>query len=238
MPILGSLSPANYTVTYYASQTDAQTQMNALSSPYQNVSNPQTIYARVNRVGTVDCFKTVEFDLIVNDVPAISFDPNIDYEICEGTNSPIEINAILENFDESDVAIQWSYEGVPIVGATTLNLDSAVEVGRYTITVTVNGTRCSSDTDVLVTESVSCNFPQGISPNGDGLNDNFDLSSFNVQSLEIYNRSGTLVYSKTDYLDEWKGQSNAGDELPVGTYYYIIKFKGDQVKTAWVYINK
>ncbi len=238
LPILGSLNSTEYTVTYYASLTDAQTEMNSLSSPYENVSNPQTIYARVNRVGTTNCFKTVNFDLIVNDIPETTFDSSEEYEICAGTSMPIAINPIAVNYTEAAVAIQWFYEGVAISGENTLELTNVLEAGRYTINVTFNGTRCSSEADIIVSESENCNIPQGISPNGDGFNDSFDLSSFGVQNLEIYNRSGTLVYSRKDYVDEWKGQSNGGDELPVGTYYYIMEFEGDQVKSAWVYINK
>jgi flagellar hook assembly protein FlgD len=42
-----------------------------------------------------------------------------------------------------------------------------------------------------------------------------------------------------DYSNEWIGQSNAGDELPDGTYYYVIEFKNNQSsKTGWIYINR
>jgi hypothetical protein len=42
-----------------------------------------------------------------------------------------------------------------------------------------------------------------------------------------------------DYTNEWIGQSNAGDELPDGTYYYVIEFKNNQPsKTGWIYINR
>ncbi|RED37898.1 gliding motility-associated-like protein/predicted secreted protein (Por secretion system target), partial [Winogradskyella eximia] len=83
-------------------------------------------------------------------------------------------------------------------------------------------------------------FPEGISPGvSPGQNDNFDLRSFNVTKLEIFNRNGTLVYSKKNYTNEWVGQTNDGDELPVGTYFYTVIYEGGaKTKSAWVYINK
>jgi len=81
-------------------------------------------------------------------------------------------------------------------------------------------------------------FPQGISPNNDGLNDSFDLSDYEVSSLEIFNRNSILVYSKRNYTNEWQGQSNEGNELPVGTYFYIMRYRDGIERSSWIYLNK
>lgn len=102
-----------------------------------------------------------------------------------------------------------------------------------------NDTGCTNTLYVDVAQLEFCVFPQGISPNNDGLNDSFDLSPFNVVKLEIFNRNGTLVYSKDNYIDEWEGQTNDGEELPVGTYFYTVVYEGGaKQKSAWVYINR
>ena len=73
--------------------------------------------------------------------------------------------------------------------------------------------------------------PQGISPNNDGLNDVFDLTGYQVTSMKIFNRNGAEVYVKSDgYTKEWYGQSKNGDDLPTGTYYYVMKYGNNQVK--------
>ncbi len=56
---------AGLTVTYHASQADADAGTNSLLSPYTNTSNPQTIYIRLYDP-LIDCFVTDTFDLIVN----------------------------------------------------------------------------------------------------------------------------------------------------------------------------
>lgn len=83
-----------------------------------------------------------------------------------------------------------------------------------------------------------CAIQKGISPNNDGLNEFFDLEAYNVDKLEIYNRYGKLVYSKIGYENEWHGQSDNGNELPDGTYYFVIKFADKETKTGWIYINR
>jgi len=93
-----------------------------------------------------------------------------------------------------------------------------------------------------LTESVSisqCLIPSGISPNNDGMNDCFDISFLNATKLTIYNRFGSIVYEMDGYRNEWCGTSNDGaNELPTGTYYYIVTLPSESPKKGWVYINK
>ena len=45
-------------------------------------------------------------------------------------------------------------------------------------------------------------------------------------------------YSKTNYTNEWFGQTDDGDELPVGTYFYTMEYQNGKRRTAWVYIQR
>jgi hypothetical protein len=58
-------------------------------------------------------------------------------------------------------------------------------------------------------ESVFCNI-QGISPDGNGSNDYFDLRLMDVRKLQIFDRYGIKVYGQMNYTDQWKGQSDNG----------------------------
>jgi gliding motility-associated-like protein len=57
-----------------------------------------------------------------------------------------------------------------------------------------------------------------------------------VKKLEIFDRYGIKVFSKSNYTDEWKGQSDKGEELPSATYYYVIELNEGQAKTGWIYL--
>ncbi|MEZ4855437.1 MAG: choice-of-anchor L domain-containing protein [Gelidibacter sp.] len=234
--ILGDQNPDDFTVTYHLSEQDAIDNINPLVSPYTNISNPQVVYARVTDNAT-SCHAITNFSLTVNDVPVTTFTTDFDYEVCPNATVPIEISATPNNYSTSEVTINWYQNGVLISGQNSLNLP-VLTAGLYEIEVIFNNSGCSSITGQEVIELAQCIIPQGISPNGDGYNDNFDLSSFGVTKIEIFNRNGRLVYSKTNYVDEWHGQTNSGDNLPVGTYFYTMTYDGGKQKSAWVYINK
>ncbi|WMI68759.1 choice-of-anchor L domain-containing protein [Mangrovimonas sp. YM274] len=233
--ILDGQDAAAYNVTYYASEQDAMDAANPLASPYTSAGN-ETVWVRVETVGLPDCYVTNSFMLTIGTSPMTSFTEDFEYIVCIGDDVPVTIEATPENYTEDEVSINWYQDEVLIEGEHGLTLP-VLEAGLYEIEVIFNDTGCIAITEQVM-ESVVCEFPQGISPNGDGLNDSFELSNFQVHRIEIFNRYGTLVYSKNDYTNEWYGQTNDGDELPVGTYFYTIEYGEGQTHCAWVYINK
>lgn len=129
-----------------------------------------------------------------------------------------------------------SDEGYVLSGSWSPSSISTALIGDVTYTFTPDDVCYDIATFTVMTES--CTIQKGISPNGDGLNDNFDLSSYNVSKLEIFNRYGRKVYNKSNYVDEWYGQADNGNKLPTGTYYYVIEFNDLPAKTGWIYINR
>lgn len=60
--------------------------------------------------------------------------------------------------------------------------------------------------------------PNLITPNGDDLNDAFQVTGLGTQwNLEIFNRWGNLVYKKFNYRNEWSAEGQAE-----GVYYYNL----------------
>jgi gliding motility-associated-like protein len=61
--------------------------------------------------------------------------------------------------------------------------------------------------------------PNIITPNKDGRNDAFVVSSYNVGewSVAIYNRWGKEVYKTERYLNDW------GNSAAPGVYYYMLR---------------
>ncbi|MDF9797606.1 gliding motility-associated-like protein [Catalinimonas alkaloidigena] len=86
----------------------------------------------------------------------------------------------------------------------------------------------------------------GVSPNGDGKNDKFMIScieQYHENVVRIYNRAGAIVYEDFKYDNEsvyFEGYGNrglyiGGDELPEGTYYYIVdKKNGDEPVSGYL----
>ena len=170
------------------------------------------------------CATTATMSITVNDLPDFTISNG-----CDGVNymlSTVVTNGATPTYIWYDALHQ------PIGISSSITITDEAD---YSVAVTING--CSKEKSITVSNSF-CSIPKGISPNGDGDNDFFDLSNLNVQNLQIFNRYGMEVYSKSDYKKEWNGKTNGGKELPDGTYYYIVNFVTGKTKTGWVYINK
>ncbi len=132
--VLGTQLPTEFSVSYHLTQTEADSDLNALPSLFQNTTNPQTIFVRIENVINGSCFVTTQFDL--NVLPKPNLTMNTSFTICEGV--PITIEAPI-GFS----SYAWSTGSV--TNATTINL-----AGSYTLTVTQNyGTESCSDTQTI-----------------------------------------------------------------------------------------
>ncbi len=223
------------TVSYYATIEDAQDEINPLvATAYTNtVAYTQTIYASLEDTAT-GCSDIVSFDLIVYDRPIVTY--GHDYEVCSNGSDPVVLDGNPIDFDPaaSDITIAWYQDGELMAGETSVDLE-VYDAGTYVIEV--SNENCNFSRTIEVAESGDCIIPQGISPQGDQYNQNFDLDGFNFTQLKIFNRLGKEVYSKADYTDEWHGQDKNGNELPVGTYYYVLTRQDGSNVTGWVYVN-
>ena len=86
--VLGTQSVSDFTVTYHTNGDDADLGVNSISSPYNNISNPQPIYIRIQSLIGAGCYvatKDPVFNLIVtNQAEAIAPD---DLTLCDATSS-------------------------------------------------------------------------------------------------------------------------------------------------------
>lgn len=66
--------------------------------------------------------------------------------------------------------------------------------------------------------------PSLFTPNGDGINDLFEIVGLNefytANTLVVFNKTYNQVYKKDNYQNDW-----SGDNLPMGSYGYILKVK-------------
>jgi gliding motility-associated-like protein len=99
--------------------------------------------------------------------------------------------------------------------------------------------------------TISVDVSKGFSPNGDGVNDFWVIEKiaeiYPENTLQIFNKSGQLVYEKSPYDNSFDGIANVGSsgKLPIGAYVYQI-ITGDPVadfypvgyvKKGWIYIK-
>ncbi len=107
--------------------------------------------------------------------------------------------------------------------------------GGYTLKIT-DANACAFDTSFVInTLCKGDNFPNVFTPNGDDKNQFWEVNGINKfpnNETEIFNRWGSVVYSKKGWNGIWEGKSNSGEELEAATYYYIINLN-NPTKDIW-----
>jgi gliding motility-associated-like protein len=76
--------------------------------------------------------------------------------------------------------------------------------------------------------------PNTFSPNNDGVNDLWELRFLErcmECRAEVYTTNGMPVWRSSPTSISWDGRLN-GRDLPVGTYYYVIKMPGTESPVA------
>jgi len=148
------------------------------------------------------------------------------------------------------IQINWNF-GDPNSGAnnssSSLNPNHLFsETGTYQITATVEFD-CFTETvtqninliDCIDTLSsdVSFEFPNVITPNGDGINDLFEIQKLpeNTEVI-ILNRWGNVVFSSGNYQNNWDGIDKSGKELVDGVYTYKFKTKDGRIGHGFVHL--
>lgn len=138
-----------------------------------------------------------------------------DAELCPYGNESVTINAPAGY-------VNYLWNGQPGGASYTVN-----RVGNVNLTVTdFNG--CSATQIIRVANKCDdIKIPNTFTPNGDGINDIWIISGIqgnNSLVVKVYNRNGSLVFESAGYPTPWDGTSR-GQQLPVGSYYYIISVK-------------
>ena len=139
----------------------------------------------------------------------------------------------LNSFNPSTVNYSWNGPNSFSSNLSSVQLNG-MSSGSYSLTISdPNG--CSTSKSIEIT-GTACQIQTGISPNGDANNDNFDLTSFNVEKLKIFNRYGMTVYEQDNYSNQWNGLDLNGNELPSATYFYTFRKKTGESRTGWIYL--
>ncbi|MBX2887942.1 MAG: PKD domain-containing protein [Ferruginibacter sp.] len=156
----------------------------------------------------------------------VYYQPHVDAgpEIIVPFNSLVTLNPITS--DTIHVSFLWTPQG-EIINPTVLRPTFiATRNEFYTITITGAGNCTASDiVGVHILHPVKV--PNAFSPNGDGINDTWqidDLDDYPGVTVDVFNRYGQSVFSSVGYAKFWDG-TYKGKPLPLATYYYVIHLK-------------
>lgn len=132
-----------------------------------------------------------------------------------------------------NISYQWS----PVTGLSSSKISNPVVTPEkdteYTVTVT-SGNNCIVYQTVYVHVLNSVNPPNTFSPNGDGVNDTWNIAylhSYPNVTVDIFDRYGAKVFFSKGYSVPFDGTFK-NEALPVGTYYYIIDPKNGRSRVT------
>ena len=194
-PLIGSTLDSNFIITL---------------SAYDSTGNSNSCQINVNLIDTV---------------PPVVICPNN-----QSVNLSTDCEYRVEDF-ESDLVV---YDDCGIISSVTQfpSYDSIFDfIGTDTIQFVVsdnfgNLNTCQFVIDIQNNPMFDCNeifIPTVFSPDGDGINDVFNVVGLELQDLEliIYSRWGSMVYKRDVNQGGWDGKFE-GVDVPSGTYVYFL----------------
>ncbi len=144
-----------------------------------------------------------------------------------GPNFTIEYGsfAVLEGSTDIDpiISIVWTpAEGLSCTDCLQPTAAPSFNTVYYISVTDANG--CVAIDSVNVWVNIDFNVPNAFTPNGDGLNDIFNIQTDLLisYSISIYNRWGELVFASWDIGKGWDGNVG-GNPQEMGTYMYFIE---------------
>jgi len=188
--------------------------------------------------------------VIINDAetPTLASEGN---EFCisdSPTLSLMTLNILEYNSNTNNIVWYDSEtDGTELDGSTLLDHETT-----YFAALIDPSTGCESRFRLAVTADLTaCGaliFPDGFSPNGDGVNDRYEVENLAFLHpnfvMEIFNRYGNVVYKGNANTQLFDGTSNQSrlvtkGDLPVGVYFYVINFNdGTKSKQGRLYLSR
>lgn len=178
----------------------------------------------------------------VNETPAAGF-----------TFFPLETVLELAKIDFTDASVsqdgltyEWDFgdnSGTSDKKNPSYTYTAAGEFPVLLLITTANGCEDTIQKTVLVHPDFAVYAPNAFTPNGDGLNDVFEIKGLGIKQylLQVYSRWGEMIYESTNLENQWDGKFN-GEFVEPGTYAYTIKYKSmldkDYTKEGTVTVMK
>jgi len=114
-------------------------------------------------------------------------------------------------------------------GSIEKSINLGLSPGNYSVTV-MDDNACEVDTSFLIaTISAEC-VANVFTPNGDNINDTWNLKStflYSDSEIRIYGRYGRLIFQSVGYATSWDGKNENGNDVNEGTYFYYIDIGHD-----------
>ena len=220
--LINNIPFVNYEFSYHYSDTEARSNLNAITSPIPNTTSPQTIYVRIDDLDS-DCYSYTTFNLIVIPVPSIT-NPS-DLNVCDSDDDPngLAIIDLSQKDDEitsgnTDLMVTYHYNTLDVTTGDNpipipyINSSSTDVVYVRIIDVTtgcVNTTTLNVNTTISPIVNRDTQFIDACDRDLDG-SANFDLTEVIDEILN--GLTGVSISFHASYADAETGDNVIADE--------------------------
>jgi gliding motility-associated-like protein len=175
-----------------------------------------------------DCHTPTD-DITINFVPP----PTVQADAAGDTRYVLKDHTITLNpvVGSENVTYEWT---------PTTNLDNSTAKNPivtgdqdiiYELKITDKSNGCVNKSSVAVKVSPVINVSNTFTPNGDGVNDYWEIKglvAYENSTVDVYNRYGQPLFHSVGYPKPWDG-TYQGKAMPSGTYYYIVNTKMNNI---------
>lgn len=125
----------------------------------------------------------------------------------------------------------WAFGNGNTANTQTVTSQTYYTAGNYIVYLLVSDGTCSdidSLTVVVSEEGPTLYVPNAFTPNGDSINDIFNVGATNIKeyAIIIFDRWGLKLFSSSDIQHGWDGKVN-GNVVSDGTYFFLINAVGN-----------
>ena len=139
---------------------------------------------------------------------------------------------------DENVTYSWSPD-VDISSTTVKNPVITGSIDRTYKVVITDSRGCVAQDEVKVVVSPEIVIPNTFTPNGDGVNDQWNIQglvAYQQASVDVFDRYGQKVFHSIGYGAAWDGTFK-NKQVPYGVYYYIIDPKFTGLRTISGYVT-
>jgi len=192
---------------------------NPVSLSEQNAGEYEYLFQATDNFG---CTWDTTIVVKVLPLPEAEIVSELEIPVCEGDSTLLTVQPMFIG-DDTHWLYQWMIEGAELEGSI-FDTIMAKEPATYMVRVTDSITGCFEIFDIaLTTQNCDLEIPNVFTPNGDGINDLFEiinLEHYPGSNIVILNRHGKKVFESNDYYGNWWD----GGNQPDGTYYYVLTY--------------
>lgn len=163
----------------------------------------------------------INFDVLINDVLPQQFNLSVESQPFHGVLTATDKGKFTYRPD-------IGFSGIDEFTYKICNFNCTPEPSCSVAKVTLN-----------VQNPEDCIIPTIITPNGDRINDEFNINCLGEgNEVQIFNQWGSLVFHAAPYNNNWSGDFN-GEPLPAGSYFFAVRINAEApVRTGFLIIQR